>query len=307
MIYLLLGENTYKVAQELQRLTQDAPEIETIDVAQLSESTLSDIVRGGTLFATQRTVIVKQLSERQDLWETLVEWAGDVSDDTTIVLVESKIDKRTKAYKDLVKVAKVTLSDHWSSRDVRLAEEWLGKLASAQKVKISPAQIRDMVQRAQVPSERAGQYIIDQMQLVQALRALSVLDTVNDDSIAAVLPPAPGETIFRLMELAIARDAHGAQVILEQLHTTEDPYRAFGAIASQWCQLVGVAMAGPAAGELSIHPYVLGKLRAQSRDISRSELRTLTQLLADLDARAKLSEVTPWEAVDRFVMAVTLR
>lgn len=307
MIYLIVGENNYQAAAELHRLTKRVAEVEKIDAAQLSESTLSDSMRGATLFSMERTIVVRDLSERADLWDKFVAWASEVPADTTIILVEQKLDKRTKAYKELLKVAKVIAVDHWSQRDTRAAEEWLMKLAHAEGLTLSNTQSQNMVQRALVPTERAGYSSIDQSQLAQAIAALKVLDEVTDDSLAAVLPPAPGETVFALLEQAIARDRDAVQRTLEQLHLNEDPYRAFGAIAKQWSQLVAVILARDNAAELSIHPYVLGKLRQQARDMTRQEAKTLTDLAADLDARMKLSEVTPWEAVDRFVMAVTLR
>lgn len=307
MIYLIVGENTYQAAAELRRLTKDAVEVERLDGVQLSDSTLSDSMRGATLFSAQRTIVVRDLSERQDLLEKFIAWAGDVPADTTIILVEQKLDKRTKAYKALLKVATVIAVDYWSNRDTRLAEEWLRQLAGAAGITLSGSQVQNMVQRAFLPTERAGQYFIDQSQLAQAVAALRVLDTATDDSIAAVLPPAPGETVFALLEYAIQRDHKEVQLILQQLHLSEDPYRAFGAIAKQWSQLVAVAMARDSAAELSIHPYVLGKLRQQARSITRQQISELTNLAADLDARMKISEVTPWEAVDRFIMALTLR
>ena len=64
-------------------------------------------MRGASLFHETRLVVLRQLSEHKELWAKLGEWARDVSADTTLVLVETKPDKRTKAYKALTRAGEV--------------------------------------------------------------------------------------------------------------------------------------------------------------------------------------------------------
>lgn len=307
MIYLLVGENIYKAEQELARLLRGRETVERFDAAEIDESQLSDIVRGMSLFSLQRTVIVRGLSEAKELWDKLAEWTGDVPEDTLLILREPKLDKRLKATKDIMTHSKLVAADHWTDRDTRLAEEWARKLAQEKNMKLSGAQITDIVQRASVPTEKPGAKIIDQMQTAQALSALSVLDEITDDAIAAVLPPAPGEVVFRLLEKAVARDTAGVQRMLELLHAHDDPYRSFAGVVKQWLQLVAVKMAGAHSDALGIHPFMLGKLKDQARQVNSSDTKAFTELAATLDVRMKLSEITPWEGFDRFIMAVTLR
>lgn len=307
VIYLLLGENTYRVEQELRRLLADGVVLERPDVSKLNDATLSDVMRGATLFSAQRSILLKGLSEQKDLWEKFAAWASEVPRDTTVVAVESRLDKRTKAYKTLVKHAELITCDFWTDRDAHLAEEWLDTVARSVPLVLSRPQISNMVQRAQFQGEKPGQFFIDQMQLAQAVKALSVLDEVNDDTIAAVLPPAPSESVFRLLECAIQQEIEQVSRLLVDVRRSEEPYLVFTALTKQWAQLVMVALVGQRSNELTIHPFVLGKLRAQASYIKQADIRSITQLAADLDSRMKVSEVTPWQAVDRFVMAVTLR
>ncbi len=308
MIYLLTGDNTYEIEQQLNKLTASfSGEVERVDGAALDANGLADIMAGGTLFSATRLVVVRGLSENKLVWTQLGEQLARLSDDTTLVLLEPNLDKRTKVYKALIKTAKVIVADYWTDRDARAAEEWLGKIAQAAHLTLSRDHLHNMVQRAQIPGDKLGQLYIDQMQLVQATRALSVLEEVTDAAIAAVLPPAPGETVFQLLECAIKRDQHGVKAVLEQFHSDGDPFMAFAAVAKQWSHLAAVVLSGNHAAELSIHPYVLSKLRMQARDLSRAEIASITQLAAKLDARIKLSEVTPWEGFDRLILAITFR
>ena len=140
MIYLIHGENAYLQEVELQKITKAtdvAPE--RIDVDALSLNTLADLVRGGSLFATKRLVVIRELSSDAMLFGRLAEWAGEVPDETTIVLLERKLDKRTKAYKAIIKAATVITADSLTERDVRMAVEWLRTVAKQYNVSLSSA------------------------------------------------------------------------------------------------------------------------------------------------------------------------
>ena len=312
MIYLIMGENVYEAEQELSRIVRaTAINPERADVGVLDRSGLADIMRGASLFATKRLVVLRELSrENSELWSLVAEWASELSDDTTLVLVESKPDKRTKVYKSLAKIAKVIAVEPLTGRQLGQAEAWLRRLTSEYRVELSPQQLRQMIERATVPGDRPGHSVIDQMILYRAVRALEGGE-VTDDAIDAVLAPATADVLFDVLAYAVRRDSAAVEQALIDLRLGQDPYQVLALIMSQWTQLVAVAYAdSPAATiatELEIHPFVVQKLQPLSREFSRVELAELTQLLADLDAKSKLSQVTPWEAVERFLRGVVQR
>lgn len=310
--HLILGENTYKAEQELARIVKDsgvAPE--RLDAGSLTANTLADIVRGGSLFSEQRLVVLRQVSDNKPVFEKLAEWAGEVPSDTTLVLLETKLDKRTKAYKTLVRTAKVIPVEPLTERDSGLAEQWLDSLANGQKVMLSRLQLRDMVQRALVPGDKPTTRNIDQMQLAQAVKALAGAGQVTDGMIATVLPPAPGDTVFNLLELAAERNLTAVNELLADLQRTDDPHRTMALLMGQWAQLVAVSLADtpPAtiATKLSLHPFVAKKQQQLAMGFTPTQIRQLTALAADLDAGAKRSKFAPWDGVYRFVAAVIAR
>lgn len=311
MIYLIIGNNAYRAEQEIARIIKTADIMpERFDAAALDDNALADIMRGASLFAEKRLVIIRELSERKELWEKTSAWVSTVSDDTTLVLVETKPDRRTKAYKTLAKQATIVQAPSWTERDHGLAEEWLRKLVSQRGAKVSPAQVVDMVARAMVPAERG--MTIDQFQLAHAVEALSVLDTATDDAIATVLPAAMTDVLFELLGYAANRDTVRVNAALADLHLSEDPYKVFSMLAAEWARLVAVAVAdGPSASiiavELGIHPFVAQKLQRLTGQFTRTQLHDLTVLATDIDAGMKLSQFAPWDGVDRFVLGVAHR
>ena len=126
MITLLVGENSFEVQQALRAIVHTFDGVvEKIDGSELDLKQLPDLLMGGTLFADKRLVVIKQLSDNKAIWPVLGDWLPRISDDIHLVLVDSKLDKRTKSYKDLQKVAVMTEYPAWSDRDISKAEQWV--------------------------------------------------------------------------------------------------------------------------------------------------------------------------------------
>lgn len=307
MVILLTGENSYQAAEEIRRLEVSlgiAPE--RVDVDTLDQAKLADLMKGASLFAEKRLVVIDELSSRADLWNQAAEWVGLVGGATTLVLREPKPDKRTKAYKIFAKEAKLVEAVSWTERQSGLAEKWLATQATASGVSLSSIQIRNMVARALVPGQKQGQRVIDQTLLARALEALVGATEVTDDMIATVMPESTSDAVFDLLEIAVRGDAVGLHQRLDDLRTSQDGFQLFALVSTQWAQLVMIALTrGEAVAD--IHPFVQQKLRALTGTFSPAQLRSLTQLAATLDIQLKSTALDPWDAVARLLFGIAHR
>ena len=308
MIYLIIGENAYAAERELARIGKEfGATPEHVDVLALTVSQLADIVRAQSLFAIRRLIVCRGLSDNKLVWEKLGEWASEVADDTALVLIETKADKRTKAYKAIAKQAKLTTVEQMGDRDWRQAEAWLDDYAHAHKVKLSRQHIHEMVQRAHVPDAKPGRQLIDQQVMATAVQTLASLPEVDDDAIATVMPQTSHGTVFDILNYALHGERDKVHDLLTQLKRQDEALAVFPSLMSQWVQLVEIALAGEdAAEDLGIHPYVAQKLAQLARNVRRDQLKHITELGARLDADMKRSAIEPWDAVDRFVLALTV-
>jgi DNA polymerase-3 subunit delta len=309
MIYCIEGTNTLRIREEIARIhANHGGELERIDGGSLSENQLPDLLSGATFFAEKRCIVVRGLSDNSSVWERLGEWVGRSHADTVLILVENKLDKRTKTYKQLKAHATLISAAQWTERDRQLAEEWLGQYSRKAGVSLSPAQVANMVERAHIAGERPGSFEIDQMRLMTALRSLSNLDKVTDDAIHTVMPPAFTETVYDLMEAAIRQKTQHVRVALSELRASEDAYKVFASLVAQWTQLVSIALVQSSNPDqltaLGIHPYVIKKTGGLAQLFTRQQLRAITLTCADLDSRMKLSEFDPWDGVDRLILAI---
>lgn len=309
MIHLIIGENSYRRAEALAAITAKAGlQPEKYDGAELTEGQLADCIAGATLFSSERLVIINELSSNKLLWDKLAEWVARVSRDTELVLIDAKPDRRTKAYKTLAKAGTVTAAEQWTERDAGEAAAWVGKRAKELGMKLTSAQIAQMVSRATLPTDRPGASVIDQQLLHNALEALGLMGAVTDDAIMTVLPESSTENVFELLEAALRKDTERVKDMLAKLHLSADPYMVFGLVTSQWSQFVALKLSGETpdslAREIEASPYVLRKLVGYTPRLSMEQVSDYTKLLAGLDIRLKTTGLEPWVAVDRFIGAL---
>ncbi len=313
MIYLLVGTNEFRISEILTVIAAEVGvEREMIDSTELDLNGLADVMRGVSLFAERRLVVLRQLSEQQELWRMLGEWLTEVPAETTLVLVEAKPDKRTKTYKTLQKHAKITTVEPLTDRQRPAAERWLQQYAMNHGVSLTNQQVSDMVMRAVVPDETGYTATIDQALLAQAITALALCDTVTNETIATVLPPAREFSAFDLMALAIRRRSAEVQAALRELRANDDPYKLAPLIWSQWYQVVAVSIGSQVsdaqlAKDTGLHPFVVKKTRPLVQNISSSAIYELTKYAAALDTEMKSVGGDPWLAIERFLMRVAQR
>lgn len=307
MIILLTGDNAYQAAEEIRRLEHDVGvSIERFSGEELDMAKLADIMKGASLFASTRLIVIDTLSTRPDLWAQAAEWMTFVDDTTTLVLRDEKPDKRTRAYKDILKHAKLIEAISWTEKQRGLAERWLTALAKEQGVAVSSTQVRDMVSRALVLGSKSGQRVVDQQMLAHAVTALRCGKSVTDDTIATVLPVSTSDAVFDLLDIAVQGNGTLLRQRLDDLRLTQEGYQLLALVLSQWSQLVMLGLTkGEYAGD--IHPFVKQKLQIVATKLSRAQLRRLTVLAAELDIATKSTGLTAWDALDRFLFGIIHR
>ena len=97
------------------------------------------------MFTLERTVIISRLSDNSALWAELPEIA--VSGSTEVILLESKLDKRTKTYKWLRKNAEIYEFTPLNERQKPRLAKWCVDEARKQGSKLSAVQAETLIDR----------------------------------------------------------------------------------------------------------------------------------------------------------------
>lgn len=298
MITWLVGENSFEIREAVKALEASFPGTpERFDGAELTVAQLPDILMGVSLFATERLVIIQDISTNSTLWEKLPEWLPRINEAIHVVFIDAKPDKRTTSYKALKAVADLQEFPAWSDRDYAKAEQWLGQYADTKGLKLDKRLTSHIVQRVG----------LDQWQLANAVMTLSLLDAVTIDAVNDVIPAHPTENIFQLFETALEGKPEQVAQMIDTLSMQEDPYALFALLSSQALTLAAVTYAEDDANptkDFAIHPFVAGKLTRHGKRLGKVKVGRIVEALARTDADMKRSKAEPWLLIERTLLEI---
>lgn len=296
---MLTGENSFEIERALKKIESSFNGVaEKIDGTEIETKQLPDLLMGATLFASRRLVVIKNLSQNKTVWADFATWLPRLSDDIQLVLIESKLDKRTKTYKDVQKVAAITEYKPWGERDTIQAEKWAAAEATSLGFTLDAKSARMLIARVGV----------DQWLLYQALQKLAVVDEINSAVIEALIEANPVENVFNLFEAALKGKGEEVSRMLQTLSLAEDPYRLFGLLNGQAFQLITLVTSDKPSAEVAkdigAHPFALGKLTSYATIIGRDGAHNVLQAFVEADAGMKTSAADPWLLIERALLKV---
>ena len=298
MIYLLCGNNEFEKRAALAALVGDADVVRR-DGEELTLADMQEITIGQTLFTQSSVYVISKLSENSDIWPQLPDMQFD--DDKTIILVESKLDKRTKTYKWLQKTAKTQEFVPLSDRQKPQLISWCEVQARERGYKLTRTQIGTLI-------DRLG---FDQLRLSNFLDQLSLVEEITDELIDQLVPLARSENVFDLFIAALSKDyetVHNIISYLESESGLDGAYQTMGLLASQATNMAALVLAGAdnktVAADLSVNPYVLQRLSSSARTVDIEHLRRINDALFQADLQMKTTGVNPWLLIETALVSL---
>jgi DNA polymerase-3 subunit delta len=306
MIALLTGENTYRIRQSLDAMLAEARDkhgadaISRVDGSTVAVDSLPQLLTGASLFSSAQVVVLNEPSRAKAVWDRLGELLEHIDDATTLIIVDSKPDKRTKTYKLLQAMG--AIKAHGLMQEGELVN-WLQSRAREGGRDLEAETARYLMQYA-------GS---DQWRLHHEIEKLLSLETlITPQLIRDVIEPEPRASAFEVLDAALSGNRAAAESQLEALSSSEDPYRFFGLLASQVyaiavCKAAGGRPADQVAKDAGLHPFVVKKTMNLARRYEQHEVRRLVELVADCDVRMKTSGTDPWVLMKLTVGAIAAR
>ena len=251
------------------------------------------------MFTLERTVIISRLSDNSALWAELPEIA--VSGSTEVVLLENKLDKRTKTYKWLRKNAEIYEFTPLSDRQKPQLAKWCADEASKRGYALSAMQAETLI-------DRLG---YDQLRLSNFIEQLSFAGEITDDLLDKLAPLAKTESAFELFTAALAGNSSRIHEIIAYLEAeggVESAYQTMGLLASQAVNLNALVLSGDDAGsvaaDFSTSPYVLQKLSSYANKIDSRQLAVINKALFYADLQMKTTSASPWLLIETALIEV---
>lgn len=299
MIYILHGENEFLKKQRLVELAESiGGELERVDGEGVDEGRLRDLLFGRTLFDSEQLVVITDLSS-SDIWQKLPEIIG--SHDIEVILLESRLDKRTKVYKWLQKNAKLEEFKEWSDYDKPRAVKWLvGRAKDYYGFDFTDNLATQLI-------DRLG---VNQLRLDAVLEQLSLSSAVNSQTIDDLVPLPKTENVFELLKSTLDGNLEKVKQTIAYLEMIDGPdgaYRTIGLLTSQLLALNGLVLGGTpsnVASDLAVHPNVVRNLQSYAEKISPKQIGQVNQVLGRADMSVKTTSVSPWLVVEAALVEV---
>ncbi len=311
MIYLLVGENSFLRRQKIDQLI-DGREAIRRDGSSLEAADLATVFAGNSLFGGDDTVILEDIAANKPVWDALEPWFARIDADMTVVIAETKPDKRTKTYKSAAKVAEVVVCDNWSPQQASQAVSWLTGYAKSKNIQLGPDIAAQLVERAIHPSDNDDKPVIDQALLARVCEQLQLINgVVQPGDIETVLPPPVYENVFVLLERAINGEGVLVKEMIERLKVSQDGHQLLGLLASQVTNIAALVLADvpsdQVASDIGAHPYALKQLSATARRVTKSDLERIVAALTRADEHLKHGHGDPWTLIETALMHIALK
>ena len=299
MVVLLFGENNFLKRQRLNQLLSDFS-VERYDGEELTSVQLRDLLISQTLFSVERTIVIFDLSLNSDAWGALPHLK--IADGTTVVLYETRPDKRTKTYKFLAKTAKIEEFTPFCERNRQEAVRWCVDRAK------DVYEFSLELTVAQTIVERLG---MDMGRLDMMLAQLALVEQADKEFIDQFMPLAKSESVFELLDATMRGDVKTVHRIISYLEMTsgdDGAYQTMGLLASQVMNLSALVLSGGdarvVAKDLGAHPYSLGQLTPLARRLDKKSISQICSILLKADTHMKSTVVASWLLVEAALVEV---
>lgn len=304
MITLLTGNNQYALSQKLAELKKDFISqygdsgVEQYRGEQIEAENLGGLLMSVSLFATNRFVVIKDLSQNKPAAEKLIELIKQIPEEVQVVLIESQVDKRTAFFKTIKKEAETL---EFSEPDERELASWVSNYVKAATGSISAQDANLLVQ-----------YVgADQLRLQNELdKLLAFNPEISKETITQLIEKRPEDTIFQLLDSALSGQTSRTLQILEGLEAAhEDPYQIANMLIWQ-AHILAIAASSQnqpeseVAKATKINPFVLKKSKALAGRLSISGVNAVLDRVAQLDKQLKTSTSQPWHLLEATIVSI---
>lgn len=298
MITLIFGENAYERDSQLDKLISQS--FDRYDGLEINTNQLSQIILGVSLFNPSNISVIYNLSENKDLWNFLGEnLTDDIISRAEIILIDSKIDKRSKTFKLLQKKANIIECKPLSEKNLSAVKRWLLDFAKSKDIKLLPSAAEEIV-------EKIG---ADQYKLKNELDRLSVMGDITSEVVKKFTPRQLKDMAYDLLELAIKGDEANLRIAIKDTQIISDPYKTFGLLVSQFFNISAIVLepnysTNIIAEKLGVNLFVLNKLKSSASSLSIGDLRRIILEFTDADRKIKTSGDDPWVVIQTMLMSI---
>ena len=272
--------------------------LETIDVSDWELRKVLDTLGALPFLSPNRLLILHGLAANKPAAEQIDKLLESVSETTNLVIVESKIDKRSVLYKTL---KKQTEFHDCTELDARDASRWVTSEVKSRGGGIGLSEANYLVSRIGATQQLISSEI-DKLMLYQPVITRATIDVLTEQ--------VPLSSIFELIDAAFSGNfARALALYADQRAQNVEPLAIEALFVWQLHSIVLMKAAGntssdTVAAQAGISPYVARKSAGLAAKRTLGDLRQYVAELADLEYTVKTTTVDADELMKNYILSL---
>ena len=306
-VYLFYGEEAYLKQQYKNRLKNAVlPEGDTINLSIYGGKGIDVkemIAQADTMpfFAEHRLLLIEDSGFFKNANQQLAEYIPSIPEETIMLFVESEVDKRSRMYKAVKNIGRVT---EFARQDEKTLMRWAAGLLGKEGKKITQ---RDMELLLTKTGTDMGNL---RMELEKLITYTAGRDVVTARDIEEICTTQIQNKIFDMVSAVTGKNQKRAlELYYDLLTLKEPPMKILTLLARQFRQLLlikefeeeGVAQP-EMASRLGVHSFVVKKLAACARAYRISELKQAIADFVDADEAVKTGKLQDVLSVELIIV-----
>ncbi|GAC1387869.1 MAG: DNA polymerase III subunit delta [Candidatus Saccharimonadales bacterium] len=302
MIVTLTGQNHYLLQTELDRQIKafiaehTNLAVEKLDGEEADFDQIIEAIQSVPFLTNKKLVVLKKPGSNKQFMEQITSLASSSSGQTTIIIVEPKLDKRSSYYKYL---KSQTDYHEFNELDSSALGRWLVAEAKAQQASLQLGDAQFLVERV-----GASQQLLSS----ELSKLISYNAQITRQSIELLIEKTPHSTIFELLDAAFTSNIPLAtRLYSEQRRMRVEPQQILAMIIWQLHVLAIVKSAGnlsadEIAKQSKTSAFVIRKTQNMAKGISLSTLKMRIHEVLTLDTTLKSQSIDVDEALLELLM-----
>jgi DNA polymerase-3 subunit delta len=297
MIIAYSGPNSFAMQQALKVRVQEFIAthgdfgVERLDASHMAGTALIESVQAMPFLAGKRLLIIQDPADNKQFVEEFPSSIDMISDDTDIIFIQSKFDKRSSFYKLLQKRAENHVFEELNEPALL---RWISEYVAAEQGTIRSQDARYLIERVGI-SQRTLQSELDKL--------VSYSSTITKESIDLLTARSVQSTIFDLIEALFAgKTTKALDLYREQRMQKVEPLQIVAMIVWQ-LHILAIIKTGSGqssdtiARDAKLNPYVVRKNSALAQKIQLEHIKSLVERTRDLERRLKRESIDADEAL----------
>jgi len=311
MIYFLYGENSYLSLKKLHELRDASlganPMINISNIEGDEVVSINDILASSQMssfFSDEQLIIIKRFfkNKSKKLQECLALELKNHTNDNIIFWDDSSVDKRSRLFKELKRVAKIY---EYKELNIFKLKEWLLNLFTKENIEISQNLIDKCINMIGTNQFLLSQEVNKLILFLQS-KNKKVVD-IND--IKEVIILSKEESIWELMDNLSFGNNKKALLILERLLTAQSDFPLILSLILRQLRILYLVKIHQERSSLEIakvinlHPFIVTKYCKAAKRLSIIKIKRAFEKLLNLDFQIKQGIIEAKLGLDLFILS----